>query len=188
MTVIETALSGVLLIEPRVFGDERGYFFEAWNAERCRSHGIDAVFVQDNVSFSRRGIIRGLHFQNPSAQAKLVSVLAGSVFDVAVDVRLGSPTFGQWVGVDLSAENHRQLFIPEGFAHGFAVTSETALFSYKCSCGYSPGSERTIRWDDPDLDIGWPVSNPVLSPKDAAAPSLREMSEEQLFAYADALV
>lgn len=171
MTVIETPLAGVLLIEPRVFGDARGFFCETYQAARYAEAGIAARFVQDNVSRSGRGTLRGLHFQAPPhAQAKLVSVLDGAVFDVAVDLRAGSPTVGQWFGADLSAGNMRQMFVPEGFAHGFVVTSETALFSYKCSGVYAPHAEGSIRWDDPDLAIGWPVADPVLSAKDANAP------------------
>ena len=172
MTVIETSLSGVLLIEPRVFGDARGFFCETYQAERYAAAGIAARFVQDNVSRSGRGTLRGLHFQAPPhAQAKLVSCLDGAVFDVAVDLRVGSPTFGRWTGAELSADNMRQMFVPEGFAHGFVVTSETALFSYKCSDVYAPEVEGAIVWNDPDLAIDWPVSDPILSARDAAAPA-----------------
>jgi dTDP-4-dehydrorhamnose 3,5-epimerase len=181
ITVHATALSGVLLLEPRVFRDSRGFFAETWHRERYAQLGIGAHFVQDNVSFSRRGVLRGLHYQNPSAQGKLVSVLQGEVFDVAVDLRRGSPTFARWVGIELSAENLRQLWIPEGFAHGFVVTSETALFSYKCTEFYRPEHERSLRWNDPEIGIEWPVPEPVLSPKDAEAPLLREVPESSLF-------
>ncbi len=173
MTVTETPLAGVLLIEPRVFGDARGFFCETYQAERYAEAGIATRFVQDNVSRSGRGTLRGLHFQAPPhAQAKLVSCLDGSVFDVAVDLRIGSPTYGQWFGAELSAANMRQMFVPEGFAHGFVVTSETALFSYKVSGVYAPQTEGSVRWDDPDLAISWPLETPVLSKKDVAAPPL----------------
>ncbi len=174
-------LAGLVIIEPKVFGDPRGFFFESWNRERYQTAGVRAEFVQDNLSFSRRGILRGLHYQNPNAQGKLVSVLEGEVFDVAVDVRRGSPTFGRWHGVTLSRENHRQFYIPPGFAHGFAVVSETALFHYKCTAYYSPQDEVTVRWDDPSLGIRWPVERPVLSAKDAGGLALREIPVERLF-------
>ena len=173
MTVIETPLAGVVVVEPRVFGDARGFFCETYQAGRYRAAGIDAAFVQDNLSRSRRGTLRGLHFQAPPhAQAKLVSCLEGAVFDVAVDLRAGSPTYGEWYGTELSADNMRQMFVPEGFAHGFVVTSETALFAYKVSGLYAPEAEGSVAWDDPDLGIRWPVEAPVLSDKDRAAPRL----------------
>ena len=176
MTVSETPLSGVLVIEPKVFGDARGYFCETYHAERYAEAGIGSRFVQDNVSRSGRGTLRGLHFQAPPhAQAKLVSCLEGSVFDVAVDIRVGSPTYGQWFGAELSADNMRQMFVPEGFAHGFVVTSEMALFSYKCSGVYAPASEGSLRWDDSDLAIEWPVRAPILSDKDRAAPRFADI-------------
>lgn len=180
MTVRETELPGLLLIEPDVYGDERGFFMESWNAERYAEHGIDAQFVQDNLSRSERGVLRGLHFQNPHAQGKLISVWDGTVFDVNVDVRIDSETFGQWFGVTLSAKNKRQLYVPEGFAHGFAVTSETALFHYKCTDYYAPDAEGTVRWNDPDLAIDWPLTDPQLSEKDRHAPRLSEISRERL--------
>lgn len=180
MNVIETELPGVLIVEPKVFGDSRGFFLETFNARRYAEHGIALPFVQDNLSFSARGTLRGLHFQNPQTQGKLVSVLHGEVYDVAVDVRDGSPTFGRWAGVTLSAENKRQFYVPPGFAHGFCVTSETALFSYKCTDAYAPQAEGSVAWDDPDLAIPWPVSVPLLSPKDAAAPRLRDVPRERL--------
>lgn len=177
MRVVATPLAGVVVVEPRVFGDARGFFCETYHADRYRAAGIDAAFVQDNVSRSRRGTLRGLHFQAPPhAQAKLVSVLDGAVFDVVVDLRAGSPTYGRWVGADLTAENMRQLYVPEGFAHGFVVTSESALFSYKCSGAYAPASEGSVRWDDPALAIDWPVAVPILSEKDAAAPSFAALA------------
>ncbi len=176
MTVTPTDLEGVLLIEPRVFKDDRGHFMETWNAGRYAESGIGGPFVQDNVSVSHRGVLRGLHFQTePYAQGKLVSVLEGSVYDVAVDIRRDSPTYGRYVGRMLSAENRHQLWIPPGFAHGFAVTSEVAVFSYKCTNAYAPGCERCIRWDDPLLAIEWPIDEPLLSPKDAQAPLLGEV-------------
>ena len=176
MTVTETIIPGVLVIGPRVFGDERGSFCETYHAERYRQAGVDVEFVQDNLSRSVRGTVRGLHFQAPPhAQAKLVQVLEGSVYDVAVDVRRGSPTYGQWVGVELSAENGHQMYVPEGIAHGFCVVSETALFSYKCSAVYAPEAEGAVRWDDSTLAIDWPVESPTLSLKDRDAPALADI-------------
>ena len=174
-------LDGLLLIEPDVFGDPRGYFLETWNRRRYAEAGLDVDFVQDNLSLSRRGILRGLHFQNPNAQGKLVMVLEGEVFDVAVDLRRSSNTFGRWEGVRLSGENKRQLYVPPGFAHGFQVVSEAALFLYKCTAAYSPSDERGIRWDDPELAISWPIPDPVLSGKDAKAPLLRDLPPDWLF-------
>ena len=182
MTVTETRLAGVLIIEPRVFGDARGFFCETYQAERYAEAGIPARFVQDNVSRSGRGTLRGLHFQAPPhAQGKLVSCLDGAVFDVAVDLRVGSPTYGQWVGAELTADNMRQMFVPAGFAHGFVVTSETALFSYKVSGVYAPHTEGSVRWDDPNLAIDWPVETPTLSDKDASAPMLADLSSPFVF-------
>ena len=172
MQVAPTAIADVLLVQPQVHADARGYFTETFHAERYAQPGIAGPFVQDNLSFSRRGVLRGLHYQWPNPQGKLVSVLQGEVFDVAVDIRRQSPTFGHWVGVRLSAENHRQLWIPPGFAHGFCVTSEAALVAYKCTALYAPDCDRAIRWDDPDIGIEWPTATPELSDKDAAAGSL----------------
>lgn len=183
MNVVETELPGVLIVEPKVFGDDRGFFFESYNRKRYEEAGIPADFVQDNVSFSERGVLRGLHFQHPNPQGKLVSVLQGEVFDVAVDIRVGSPTFGKWAGATLSAGNRRQLYVPEDFAHGFAVTSETALFSYKCTGYYSPQDEGSVLWDDPEIGIEWPFKGPRLSDKDREAPLLSEMSERTLPQY-----
>lgn len=180
MKVIATGLPGVMIIEPKVFGDARGFFMETWNQARYGQYGLPVVFVQDNLSFSQRGVLRGLHFQNPKAQAKLVYVLQGEVFDVAVDIRLGSPTFGQSVGVTLSSENKRQFYIPEGFAHGFCVTSETVLFAYKCTEIYQPQSEYGVSWDDPDLGIPWPIEKPLLSEKDLIYPRLRDIEPRLL--------
>ncbi len=183
MKVIETKLPGVLIVEPRVFGDERGFFMESFNGTRYEEAGLPGGFVQDNISRSARGVLRGLHFQNPRPQGKLVSVLAGEVFDVAVDIRVGSPTFGEWAGVSLSAENKRQFYVPPDFAHGFVVTSEAALFFYKCTEYYSPESEGTVLWDDPDIGVEWPMEAPTLSEKDKVAPLLSEAPEGLLPRY-----
>ena len=183
MNVIETKLPGVLIVEPRVFGDARGYLMESFQAERYAGTGIPGPFVQDNFSFSRHGILRGLHVQNPRPQGKLVQVLQGEVFDVAVDIRVGSPTFGQWKGVTLSAENARQLYVPPGFAHGFVVTGETALFAYKCTEYYAPQSEMSILWNDPDIGIRWPLNDPQLSLKDATGVRLAAIAPERLPQY-----
>lgn len=181
MKVIETKLDGVLILEPRVFEDERGRFQETWNAERYAELGVSGPFVQDNVSVSKKGVLRGLHFQNPNPQGKLVSVLQGAVYDVAVDVRQGSPTFAEWVGAELSAENGRQMWIPEGFAHGFQALTNETVFSYKCTNLYSPPDEHSLRWSDPALSIEWPLPEPLTAPKDAAAPLLVEIAEAALF-------
>lgn len=183
MKVIQTALPGCAVIEPTVFGDDRGFFFEAWNAERFHSHGLPAHFVQSNVSSSSRGVLRGLHYQWPRPQGKLVSVLQGEVYDVAVDIRRGSPTFGRWEAVVLSAENKRQFWIPEGFAHGFAVLSETALFSYLCTDVYVKEADASIRWNDGSIAVDWPISSPLLSAKDAHAPCLADVAEDRLPVY-----
>ena len=180
MQVIQTELPGVLIVEPKVFGDSRGFFFESWNGPRYEAAGMPGQAAQDNISFSARGVLRGLHFQNPEPQGKLLFVLLGEIFDVAVDIRRESPTFGRWVGVVLSAENKRQLYVPEGFAHGFCVTSEQALITYKCNRLYRPEYEAAIAWDDPDLGIRWPISEPTLAPKDRAALKLREFPTERL--------
>ena len=174
MKVIPTELPGVLILEPKVFGDDRGFFMEMFHEKRYADAGIRGPFVQDNYSRSAKGILRGLHFQEPQAQGKLVQVLAGAVYDVAVDVRRGSPTFGKWVAVELSTDNRRQLWIPPGFAHGFCVLSESADFHYKCTALYSPETERGVLWNDSDLGIPWPVSAPLLSGKDAKAPRLKD--------------
>lgn len=173
MNVIETRLEGVLIIEPRRFGDERGFFCETFQAQRYHDAGIAGTFVQDNFSHSQQGVLRGLHYQIQNPQGKLVSVVQGEVFDVAVDIRVNSPTFGEWVGVSLSAKNGRQLFVPPGFAHGFCVVSETADFTYKCTDYYNPAAERSILWNDPDLAIDWPVDSPSISAKDAQGSPLR---------------
>jgi dTDP-4-dehydrorhamnose 3,5-epimerase len=180
MDVIEMDLPGVLLIRPREFRDDRGSFLEVWHKERYKLAGISGEFVQDNVAVSRGGVIRGLHYQHPNPQGKLVMVLSGAVLDVAVDIRRESPTFGQWVSASLSAENSQQLWIPAGFAHGYAVLSETVIFAYKCTRLYDPSGDAAIRFDDPDIGIRWGISNPMLSSKDLAAPSLREVPPERL--------
>jgi dTDP-4-dehydrorhamnose 3,5-epimerase len=182
MKVLTCDIAGLLIIEPQVFGDARGYFLETYNEQRYREAGLDATFVQDNLSFSRRGILRGLHFQNPKPQGKLLHVLQGEVFDVAVDVRRSSPTYGKWHGLILSGENKRQFYIPPGFAHGFLVTSETALFHYKCTELYSPKDEMAIRWDDPAIGINWPLKDPLLSERDTKAVRLADAPIERLFA------
>jgi len=174
MNVVDTPLPGVKLIEPTVFGDERGFFMETWNARAFTAAGLDLTFVQDNHSRSARGVLRGLHFQIVNPQGKLVRVSHGAVFDVAVDVRRSSPTFGRWVGYELSAANKRLLWVPPGFAHGFVVLSDFADFQYKCTALYDPPAERAVRWDDSALAIDWPLNGmvPTLSAKDAAAPLL----------------
>jgi dTDP-4-dehydrorhamnose 3,5-epimerase len=181
MKVNTCDIAGLLIIEPKVFGDARGFFLETWNRHRYAQAGLDADFLQDNVSFSRRGILRGLHFQNPKPQGKLLQVLQGEVFDVAVDIRRSSPTFGKWHGVVLSSDNKRQFYIPPGFGHGFVVLSETALFQYKCTEIYSPKDEMAIRWDDPDIGIEWPLPEPLLSERDANGLRLRDIPTERLF-------
>jgi dTDP-4-dehydrorhamnose 3,5-epimerase len=181
VNVIQSELKGLVILQPKVFGDARGFFLETWNRRRYREAGLDVEFVQDNLSVSGRGILRGLHCQNPTPQGKLVSVLQGEVFDVAVDLRQRSPTFGKWHGTRLSGENKRQFFIPAGFAHGFLVLSETAMFCYKCTDFYSPKDEMTIRWDDPDIAIDWPLKEPLLSEKDAQGMRLRDVPRDRLF-------
>ncbi|HEY5283532.1 MAG TPA: dTDP-4-dehydrorhamnose 3,5-epimerase [Polyangia bacterium] len=173
----------VLLVEPQRFGDARGYFVETWREERYAAVGIDMHFVQDNLSRSTRGILRGLHLQHPNDQGKLVYVLEGEVFDVAVDVRVGSPNFGKWTGALLSATDHRQLWIPPGFAHGFCVTSETALFAYKCTAAYAAANELGLAWNDPAIGIPWPVADPQLSAKDKILPRLSEIDPARLPRY-----
>ena len=175
MKVSTTALEGVLLIEPRVFGDDRGFLFESYSRRKFEDHRIDVTFVQDNHSKSRKGVLRGLHYQENNGQAKLVRVTQGEVFDVAVDIRKHSSTFGKWVGARLSGENHRQLFIPVGFAHGFCVLSDAAEFLYKCSDYYLPEDERGIIWNDPDIGIEWPIDDPILSEKDKKYPRLKDV-------------
>lgn len=176
MKVIETRLPGVLIIEPAVFGDARGFFLETFQVDRYRREaGIDLPFVQDNHSRSSRGVLRGLHAQDPYPQGKLVRVARGAVYDVAVDINPRSPTFGQWVGVELSESNHRQLWIAPGYAHGFQVISEIADFEYKCTDYYHPETETGVLWNDPDLAIDWPIADPVLSQKDLKLPTLAQI-------------
>jgi len=181
--VTRTGLSGVLVIEPRVFRDPRGFFLETYHAERYRAAGVDAVFVQDNHSRSARGVLRGLHYQIRHPQGKLVSVITGRVFDVAVDVRCGSPTFGRSVSTVLNADDHRQLYVPPGFAHGFCTLSESADVLYKCTDIYRPEDEGGVLWSDAQLAIGWPLTKPLLSAKDAAFPTLASIAATQLPAY-----
>src|ERR1700693_4753988 len=175
MNVIETAIPGVLIVEPKVFGDARGFFMETYQADRYAESGIARRFVQDNLSRSGEGVLRGLHIQNPKPQGKLVTVLRGSVLDVVVDVRVGSPTFGRHVAVELNEDNRRQFWVPRGFAHGFVVRSETADFFYKCDELYSPAHEIAVRWNDPAIGIAWGIEAPSLSARDAAAPLLAEV-------------
>ena len=179
MKVIETKLPGVRMLEPQVFGDARGWFMESWSQKKMEDAGIHVDFVQDNHSFSaERGTLRGLHYQlNPMAQAKLLRVSRGAVFDVAVDIRRGSPTYAQWIGIELSAENYRQLFIPRGFAHGFITLTDNVEVQYKADNLYAPDCDGNIRWDDPAIGVAWPFTPVVLSEKDAIAPSLAERTE-----------
>lgn len=183
MEVLKTPVEGVVVVVPAVYRDERGFFVETYRADRYEQVGVPARFVQDNHSKSRRGTLRGLHFQHPHAQGKLVRVVQGEVFDVAVDIRVGSPTFGKYYGTILSSENMRQMYVPEGFAHGFCVISETAEFEYKCTDTYAPECEGGIRWDDPQLGIEWPLDRPLLSDKDKAYPVLRDIPERLLPRY-----
>ncbi|MGA7982836.1 MAG: dTDP-4-dehydrorhamnose 3,5-epimerase [Chromatiaceae bacterium] len=184
MNVIPTSIPDVLIVEPKVFGDARGFFLESWHKERYARSGIPGDLVQDNQAYSRHGVLRGLHIQHPYSQGKLVQVVLGEVFDVAVDVRRGSPWFGQWVGVELTSENKRQLWVPEGFAHGYYVTGKDALFSYKCSDYYHPETELSVRWDDPDIAIEWPLAGePALSHKDLHGLRLSDVPAERLSVY-----
>ena len=180
MRVIETGLDGVVIVEPRVHGDERGFFQESWKASSYGSHGLPRTFAQANVSRSAQGVLRGLHYQYRQPQGKLVTVFEGRIFDVAVDVRPGSKSFGQWAGVELSAANHRQLYVPEGFAHGFIVLSSSALFHYHCTSEYSPEFEVSIAWNDPDIAVKWPCEPASVSGKDRQAPFLRDLPPELL--------
>lgn len=183
MKIVATALPGCVVIEPKIFGDARGFFYEGWNRTAYADAGLDLQFVQSNVSASGSGVLRGLHYQWPNPQGKLVSVLEGEVYDVAVDIRRGSPHFGRWAAAVLSVDNHRQLWIPEGFAHGFAVLSERAVVSYLCTAGYDPAADAGVRWNDAQLAIDWPLSAPLLSGKDAAAPFLADIAAERLPVY-----
>lgn len=175
MEVIPLPIEGVLLVKPQIFGDARGWFYETYNEERYRAAGIGVKFVQDNQSFSQKNVVRGLHFQRPPfTQAKLVSVIQGAVLDVAVDLRVDSPTYGKYVSAVLTGENHHQLFVPEGFAHGFSVLEDNTIFAYKCSNFYHKESEGNIVYNDPDIHVEWGVENPILSDKDKVGPTLRE--------------
>lgn len=183
MRVIPTELPGVILIEPKVFGDSRGQFFETYHAERYAEQGITVDFVQDNFSRSNKNVLRGLHYQLQHMQGKLVWITRGKIMDVVADIRQGSPTFGRSISVLLDATHPQQLYIPPGFAHGFCVLSDEADFFYKCSDYYNPAGECGVRWDDPTLNIQWPISHPILSDKDRAYPSLKDISAEQLPRY-----
>ena len=174
MKVETTPLSGVLLITPAVFGDDRGFFMETYNAAKTADQGVPDVFVQDNHSRSSKGVLRGMHYQYPQWQGKLIRAISGEIFDVAVDIRQDSPTYGQWFGVFLNDENKQQLYVPPGFAHGFCVTSEIADVAYKCTSDYQPQQDVGIRWNDPDIGIDWPIEEPLLSEKDAKAPLLKD--------------
>jgi dTDP-4-dehydrorhamnose 3,5-epimerase len=183
MRVEASTIPGPLIIEPAVHGDDRGFFMESYSRDRYAEAGLPREFVQDNVSLSSRGILRGLHLQHPNDQGKLCFVLDGEVFDVAVDVRVGSPTFGQWDGVTLSSENKRQFYVPPGFAHGFCVISERAMFSYKCTDFYAARSEIGIAWNDPEIGIEWPIQSPRLSARDQQNPRLADIPAESLPSY-----
>jgi len=183
MKVLPTKFDGVYIIEPKTFYDDRGFFFETYHQRRYAESGINCNFVQDNLSRSVRGTLRGLHYQLEHGQAKLIQVIRGVVFDVVVDIRRGSPSFGQWAGVNLSDENKSQLFVPEGFAHGFCVLSEAADVVYKCTDFYAPEDEGGILWSDPDIAIDWPIANPLLSNKDSRLPYLADVPPERLPLY-----
>jgi dTDP-4-dehydrorhamnose 3,5-epimerase len=180
MNIRATKLPGVVIVEPKVFGDDRGFFMETWNQPRYEAAGLPGGFVQDNLSLSRRGVLRGLHYQRPFPQGKLLSVIEGEIFDVAVDIRRSSPDFGRWFGVVLSSANRWQLYVPPGFAHGFCVLSDSALVAYKCTSVYRPEADRGIRWDDPRIGIEWPVTDPAVSGKDRAAPLLNAVAPDDL--------
>lgn len=183
MQVESLALPEVKVLRPRVYGDARGRFVETWNAARWAEAGLPSAWVQDNVSFSHAGVLRGLHCQQPFAQGKLVTVLRGRAFDAIVDARVGSPDFGRWVGFELDAESLAQLYVPPGFLHGFVALEDDTIFSYKCSERYEPSAEFSVRWDDPAIGIAWPVATPTLAAKDAAAPLLAEVPEARLPRY-----
>jgi len=181
--IIETILPDCVVIEPDVFGDARGFFYESYNAQKYKEAGFDLNFVQSNVSRSAHGVLRGLHYQFPNPQGKLVSVVEGEVYDVAVDIRVGSPTFGRWTAAVLSSHNKRHFWIPEGFAHGFAVLSEFATFCYQCTALYDRAGDAAIRWNDGDIGVDWPVGAPQLSEKDEKAPFLRDVPRDKLPPY-----
>jgi len=183
MKIVQTDLDGVVIVEPDVFGDHRGFFMEVYNRKHYETHGVRRDFVQDNLSCSCVDTLRGLHYQLKRPQAKLVQVVKGEVYDVAVDIRVGSPQFGKWVGIILSETNKRQLFVPEGFAHGFSVMSDSAIFLYKCSDFYDPMDEMGVFWADPALNIPWPTNNPILSDKDRVYKPLKDIPGEKLPIY-----
>ena len=183
MKIIETRLPGVCIIEPKVYGDSRGYFLESYHEERYMQAGIQGRFVQDNHSRSSKGTLRGLHYQRQKPQGKLVRITQGEVFDVVVDIRCDSPFFGKWVGVNLSGENYRQLWVPPGFVHGFCVLTDTADFLYKCTEYYYPEDEGAVAWNDPNIGIEWPIEEPLLSKKDSAAPRLNDIPKDKLPRY-----
>lgn len=183
MEVTHTELPGVLLLEPRRFHDARGWFAETWRRNRYRELGIRDEFIQDNAACSQRGVLRGLHYQYPNPQGKLVSVLVGAVFDVAVDIRRGSPDYGRWIGYELSEHNGRQLYVPAGFAHGYVVLSDVAVFAYKCTEYYDADADAVVAWNDPSIGVAWPVMDPILSEKDAAAPQLAQVPADRLPEY-----
>lgn len=183
MNVIRTEIPDVLVIEPTVHRDPRGYFLETWHAGRYAEAGLPSAWAQDNVSRSTKGVLRGLHIQNPRPQGKLVTVLYGTVWDVAVDIRRGSPTFGRWTAAELGGDTLRQFWVPAGCAHGFVVLSDDVIFGYKCTDRYDRDAEFGVRWDDPDIGIEWPVSAPLLSEKDAALPALRDIDPERLVPF-----
>ncbi|WP_028313251.1 dTDP-4-dehydrorhamnose 3,5-epimerase [Desulfatibacillum aliphaticivorans] len=183
MKIQETSLPGVLIVEPSVFSDHRGLFMETYHSDRFAAHGLDVKFVQDNLSLSGENVLRGLHYQIKHVQTKLVQAVQGRIFDVAVDVRKGSPSFGQWTGAVLDDESHRQMFIPAGFAHGFCVLSKEARVCYKCDALYAPGDEGTLLWSDPDVGVEWPLSDPILSEKDQAGPRLKDIPPNRLPVY-----
>ena len=183
MKVSPTSIPDVLIIEPEVFEDTRGFFIETYHQKRYEQFNIDCIFVQDNFSHSVHGILRGLHYQLKHPQAKLVQAIHGAIFDVAVDIRQGSPTFGKWVGAHISDKNRRQIFVPKGFAHGFCVLSKTADILYKCTDFYAPDDEEGILWSDPGIDIDWPVTDPLLSDKDSKYPCLKDVPRENLPKY-----
>ena len=185
MRILETGLDGVVIIEPQVHGDERGFFQESWKASIYGKHGLPVSFEQANLSRSAKGVLRGLHYQFNQPQGKLVSVLEGRIFDVAVDIRPGSASFAHWVGVELNADNHRQIYIPEGFAHGFMVLSGSALFHYHCTTEYAPQYDAAIAWNDPDIAVKWPSQPETVSAKDLAAPCLRDVPVERLPVYVE---
>ncbi|MGE3919499.1 MAG: dTDP-4-dehydrorhamnose 3,5-epimerase [Gammaproteobacteria bacterium] len=183
LNIIETPLDGLLVLEPKTFSDNRGKFFESFNHQRYFDIGITKPFVQDNISHSTKNVIRGMHYQIKQPQAKLVNVIKGCVYDVAIDIRRGSPTFGQWYGITLNDENHLQLYIPAGFAHGFCVLSDEAIFSYKCDDYYAPQYERSLRWNDPQFKIKWPINEGILSEKDGASPLFENINPDDLPIY-----